>query len=205
MQSKPMWDNVLISTGHDTFDPDRYWANGFMEILKSIKGPRIDKWSDLMWCVYYTLRIEKRLHTCLVEYLDEVDRAAKVTCSLYRDGIFATRTTRITGTKRTSCVQNFLDFAVWASLPSYVRIKAPTMTHNELLHAAQFKDSPDWITREPGNNSCKHMMVKRLEHTGYREGSFRLELEQVLDSAFRSKKKEERKNKWSNAKKRVFG
>jgi hypothetical protein len=201
-----MWDNVLASTGHDTFDTDRYWANGFMEILKCIQGSSIDKWSDFMWCIEYALRIDLRLHVCPVEYLDEVDRAAKLTCSLYRDGIFAVRTTPLTGTKRISQVQTFLDFAVWVSLPSYVRAKAPSITHAELLHAAQFKDLPDGISTELGGNRNKDMMTRRGALSGERESlTSSFELEQVLNSVLRLKKKEERKGKWDKAKKRVFG
>jgi hypothetical protein len=198
-----MWDTVLVSTGHDTFDPDRHWANGFMGILKSIKAPRIEKWSDFMWCIEYSLRVEQRLHICPVEYLEEVHRAAKENCTLYRDGVFATRTTPHTRTKRTFPIRNFLDFAVWVGLVSYIHMKASASTHDDLLHAAQYKGLGNAISHEAGTNRNKQLLLDLSYRT---EQTMDLRpLTQVLDSAIRSKKKEERKDKWDKAKKRVFG
>jgi hypothetical protein len=53
-----MLDTVLKSTGHDAFDPDRHWPNGFMGVLKMNTDPEIEKWptSCGVWSMLYVSR-----------------------------------------------------------------------------------------------------------------------------------------------------
>jgi hypothetical protein len=117
-----MLGTVLENTGHNHFDPDRHWANGFMGVLKMNTNPKLEKCPDFMWCVEYALRIVEELHACPVKYLDELDRAARLACGFYRDGEFITHVSKY---NRRPGLQSFLDFAAWACLPSYIRAKAP--------------------------------------------------------------------------------
>jgi hypothetical protein len=173
-----------------------------MGVLKMNIDPKIEKWSYSMWCVKYALRMEKRLHVCPVEYLDEPDSAARLAIDLYWDEDFVTYVSRYT---RTPDLRTFLDFAAWVGLPSYVSAKARNLTRVQLQRAENFKDCPGGITTRARIHENKMLLLNRKKLTGDREEeSILQETESVFDNAIRSKKKGERRARWDRAKRRFF-
>ena len=226
-----MWKNVLITTGHDAYEADRRWANAFLSILKKIKSPPLCKWSDLLWCVHYALLTEERTRVCPVAYLEEVHRAAKLNCGTYRDSQFA-KPFAYENKRKVPQNQNFIDFAIWINHLGYFRSKAPTLTLNELEHAAEWRNldkdietihswaGEDMLRETMGWISNKQILTDRDDlpaawatdqstdtqrPVGFEYVRDKAKVEQELDSALKAKKKEKSKLKWSRAKSRVFG
>jgi len=190
-----------------------------MGMLKSVDGPPISKWVDFMSGITYALCVEQRRHVCQTEYLEELDRTSKLNCPIYRDSQFVKRV-GWDMTRKTPKLQHFLDFAVWIDLASYVQTKAPTMTQEQLEHAAKFQglwkadldyeDLPRNKQISPFRGSFAG--EARVEDTdglhpatSYHGVLSRMNAKQALNDALSLKKRESRKGRWSRAKSRVFG
>ncbi|KAF2803249.1 uncharacterized protein BDZ99DRAFT_576168 [Mytilinidion resinicola] len=197
LQSSDMWKTILNATGHDAFDPERHWANGFMGILKAVNTTSDAKWENFIWCIEYALMLENKLQSSFVDYLDEVSRAGMKNCEDYRTSKYVKRVGFDT-IRRPPALQSFLDFAVWFNLVGYVRVKAKTASRDELLHATQFKGI---LWREQIEESWlagKVMLTKAGFITD------RSALKQVLSNSLQSKSSELRKEKWEKTKRRFF-
>jgi hypothetical protein len=207
-----MWRDVLDTSGHD-FEPDRSWAHGFLNILKYVEESPVYKWSDILWCIHYALLVEERLHVCPMTYLEDVHRAAKLRCIIYRKSQFA-KTFSYEGHRKVPPLHDFVDFAVWVSHVGYFRLKAPTMTRAELKHAAEWRNldknvdnnSEHGLGRRVQENAKKTLLIDRhdllvswaIDHAdstqrapGIEFPLDKVELEHALDSALKGKKEKE--------------
>ena len=134
MKSEATWRRVLDATEHDAFDIERRWANGAMGLFKATTSIPSVKWHELKTCVDYAVLLEFRHSACPVDFLDELGRTAMQKCTVYPDADSSPNSH--------PRLQNSLDLGVWYHLVSYVDVKAPTMTHKDVVRATQFMELP---------------------------------------------------------------
>jgi hypothetical protein len=161
LESNPIWETILDATGHESFNPEERWANGFLWALKT-SDPSFplfqDVWDTFTWCIEYALRLEETHDSVQFEYLDEVGRVGMIIRQQYRR---KKRVDPFQVVGRRTILHSFLDVAAWFNLMGYVRIKAKSVAKAELKDAwdcAKQRDGPlrsaDWLSRKTALSSA---------------------------------------------------
>jgi hypothetical protein len=188
-----MMQTVLDGTGHDSFDIERRWANAYMGIMKTIQQSDDNTDKYFIMCVEYALRVQDRNGTTPTSYFNEVERVVTKTSG---DCHYASIMESFGGAsfRKRLPFRSFMDFAVWCNLVGYVKSSANSLSKDEILHAAQFKDA--FLV----NDKITNLIESQAPTLHKAITSDRTLLKTVLSDVLGAKRKEARRTKWGETK-----
>lgn len=148
LESKPIWIQILDATGHDSFKPEEYCANGYLWVLKTLDVRSVKSLhacTIFTLCLEFALRLEAKYGRTQIQYLDEVGR---VGMDLRRRYLETEGKDIFRPLNSCTDIASFVDVAATFNLVGYIGIKAETMTQEELDHVWKCANPitpPRWV------------------------------------------------------------